>query len=132
MILYAQNYRLLLKNAVFLTIFAWILSFVIFLIVIAPVAALVSVMPGLGGFWTLIIAIITAYALKAALIDPFAMACIVQVYFQAIAGQTPSPNGRPPEFALSPVSGVRRKGRSRDGRQQSSAHLNLERLTTDD
>lgn len=90
-ILYAQNYRLLLKNAVFLTIFAWILSFVIFLIVIAPVAAFVSVMPGLGGFWTLIIAIITAYALKAALIDPFAMTCIVQVYFQAIADQTPSP-----------------------------------------
>jgi hypothetical protein len=42
-------------------------------------------------FWTLIIAIIAAYALKAALIDPFAMVCIVQVYFKAIEGQTPSP-----------------------------------------
>ncbi len=63
----------------------------IFLVVIAPIAALVSMMPGLGGFWTLIIAIVAAYALKAALIDPFAMACIVQVYFKAIEGQTPSP-----------------------------------------
>jgi hypothetical protein len=90
-IFYAQNYRMMLKNAVFLTILAWIVSFVIFLVVIAPVAALVSMMPGLGGFWTLIIAIIAAYALKAALIDPFAMVCIVQVYFKAIEGQTPSP-----------------------------------------
>jgi hypothetical protein len=90
-ILYAQNYRMILKNAVFLTIFAWIFSFVIFLIVIAPVTALVSTMPGLGGLWTLIIAIFTVYALKVALIDPFAMMCIVQVSFKAIEGQTPSP-----------------------------------------
>jgi hypothetical protein len=90
-ILYAQNYRMLLKNAVSLAIFAWILSFGIFLLAIAPVAALVAWIPGLAGFWLLILAIVAAYALKAALVDPFVMTCIVQVYFKAIEGQRPSP-----------------------------------------
>jgi len=90
-ILYAQNYRKMLKNALFLTIFARILSFTIFLILIAPAVALMGVMPGLGTFWGLIIAIVMAYALRAALIDPFAMMCIMQAYFKVVEGQVPSP-----------------------------------------
>jgi len=88
-VLYAQNYKLLLKNAVWLTVFVWVLTLAIFLAIIAPVAALVAWVPGIAGFWTLVIALVVAFSLKAALIDPVAMICIMQVYFKAIEGQTP-------------------------------------------
>lgn len=88
-VLYAQNYKNLLKNALWLTVFVWLLTLLIFILIFAPVAALVALFPGTAGFWTFAIAAITAYAFKAALIDPIAMTCLMQAYFKAIEGQTP-------------------------------------------
>ncbi|MFC4250278.1 hypothetical protein [Sinimarinibacterium flocculans] len=88
-VLYAQNYKNLLKNAVWLTVFVWFLTLLVFIIVFAPVAALVALFPGVAGFWTFAIAAVTAYALKAALIDPIAMTCLMQAYFKATEGQAP-------------------------------------------
>ena len=90
-VLYAQNYKALLKNAVFLTFIAWALTLAIFLVVFAPVAALVGLFPGVAGFWTFALAAVTAWALKAALVDPFAMTALMQAYFKLTAGQTPDP-----------------------------------------
>ena len=72
-ILYAQNYRNLLKNAAWLTVIVWVLTLLIFILVFAPVAAVASLFPGVAGFWTFAIAVVTAFSLKAALIDPIAM-----------------------------------------------------------
>jgi hypothetical protein len=88
-VLYAQNYKNLLKNALWLTVFVWFLTLLVFILVFAPVAALVAFFPGIAGFWTFAIAAITAYAIKAALIDPIAMTCLMQAYFKAIEGQQP-------------------------------------------
>ena len=41
-----------------------------------------------GGF---VFAIIFAWAVKAALIEPFAIACLLQVYFKVTEGQVPNP-----------------------------------------
>jgi hypothetical protein len=41
-----------------------------------------------GGF---IFAIVFAWAVKAALIEPFAISCMMQVYFKTIEGQQPDP-----------------------------------------
>lgn len=90
-VLYAQNYKALLKNAVFLTFIAWALTLLIFLVVFAPVAALVGLFPGVAGFWTFALAAVTAWGLKAALVDPFAMTALMQAYFRLTAGQTPDP-----------------------------------------
>ena len=90
-VLYAQNYKVLLKNAAWLTIIMYVLSFVVFLIMLAPAAALVWFIPngwGAGGF---IFALIFAWAVKAALIEPFAIAAMMEVYFRVIEGQTPDP-----------------------------------------
>jgi hypothetical protein len=90
-VLYAQNYKVMLKNAAWLTIIMYVLAFVVFLVMLAPAAALVWFLPGgwsAGGF---IFALIFAWAVKAALIEPFAIAAMMDVYFRVIEGQTPDP-----------------------------------------
>jgi hypothetical protein len=90
-VLYAQNYKVMLKNAAWLTIITYGLAFVVFLVMLAPAGAVVWLIPGgwsAGGF---IFAIVFAWAVKAALIEPFAIACMMEVYFRIIEGQQPDP-----------------------------------------
>ncbi len=89
LILYVQNYKHFLKNAAWLSAFLWLLTALIFLIVVAPFAALAAVMHGGGMLWALAFAVIFAWAAKAALLEPIAIACLMQVYFKTIEGQTP-------------------------------------------
>lgn len=89
-VLYAQNARTLVKNAVWLAIIMWGLTFVIFLMMLAPAAAILYVMPGQLAGWSFVLAIVFAWAVKGALIEPFAIASLMQVYFKAIEGQTPN------------------------------------------
>jgi hypothetical protein len=90
-VLYAQNYQIMLKNAAWLTIFSYVLAFVVFLIMLVPAGAVVWLIPGgwsAGGF---IFAILFAWAVKASLIEPFCVASLMQVYFRTIEGQQPDP-----------------------------------------
>lgn len=89
LVLYAQNYKNLLKNALWLTIMVWGATLLIFLLVFLPVAALTTLVPSIAGFWTFAIAALTAWSIKAALVDPFAMTALMQAYFKAIEGQVP-------------------------------------------
>lgn len=103
LVLYAQNYPTMLKNAAWLTIITYGLSFVVFLIMLAPAAFVVWLIPGgwsAGGF---VFALIFAWAVKAALIEPFAITCMMQVFFRTTAGQAPDPEWE------SRISGVSRK-----------------------
>ncbi|TCK19756.1 hypothetical protein EV667_4214 [Ancylobacter aquaticus] len=91
LVLYGQNYKPMLKNAAWLTIIVYGLSFLVFLLMLAPAAALVWLLPGgwsAGGF---VFALIFAWAVKAALIEPFAITCMMDVYFRTIEGQAPNP-----------------------------------------
>ncbi len=89
-ILYAQNYTTMLKNAFFLMLGIWLISFVVFLLFLAPMGALVAFFPGATTFGGLVMAIVFAWCVKAALIEPFAVAAMMQVYFKAVEGQTPN------------------------------------------
>lgn len=89
LVLYAQNYKTMLKNALFLAVIVWGLTLVIFLVTLAPFLALVSFFPEGAGFWTVVVAFVFAMSLKAAIIDPFAMAALLQVYFKVTEGQQP-------------------------------------------
>ena len=103
LVLYAQNYPTMLKNAAWLTIITYGLSFVVFLFMLAPAAVVVWLIPGgwsAGGF---VFALIFAWAVKAALIEPFAITCMMQVFFRTTAGQAPDPEWE------SRISGVSRK-----------------------
>ncbi|MDR3386602.1 MAG: hypothetical protein P4L92_06070 [Rudaea sp.] len=90
-VLYAQNYKGVLKNAAFLTFIIWGLTLVILLIVAAPIAALVGLFHVHAGIATFVLAVIAALSLKAALIDPFATVALIQVFDKITAGQTPNP-----------------------------------------
>lgn len=90
-VLYAQNYKGVLKNAAFLTFIIWGLTLLILLLVAAPIAALVGLFHVQAGLWTFALAVIAALSLKAALIDPFATVALIQVYDAITAGQTPNP-----------------------------------------
>ena len=91
LVLYAQNYKVMLKNAAWLTVIMYVLSFVVFLIMLAPAAALVWFIPNAWGAGGFVFAILFAWAVKAALIEPFAIAAMMEVYFRVIEGQTPDP-----------------------------------------
>ena len=91
-VLYAQNYKGVLKNAAFLTFIIWGLTLLIWLLVAAPIAGLIGLFHVHAGFWTFVLALIAALSLKAALIDPFAAVALIQVYDKITAGQTPNPD----------------------------------------
>ncbi len=91
LVLYAQNARVMIRNAVWLTLIVWVLSIAIFLVMVAPAAALVYALPGQFTGWSFVLAIVFAWAFKAALLEPFAIAALMDVYFRTIEGQTPDP-----------------------------------------
>jgi hypothetical protein len=93
-VLYAQNAKVLIKNAVWISIFLWVGSFLVFLLMLAPASAVLYFFPGQLAGWSFILAIVFAWALKAALLEPFAIAALMTVYFKKIEGQVPDAEWR--------------------------------------
>ena len=94
LVLYAQNGRAMLVNAAWLTLISWVLAAVVFVVMLAPAAGLVWLLPGEASGGTFIFALIFAWAVKAAVIEPFALACMLQVFFNLTEGQEPQPEWR--------------------------------------
>lgn len=94
LVLYAQNARVMLVNAAWLTLIVWGLSAVVFVLMLAPAAAVVWLIPGAWSAGGVVFALVFAWAVKAALIEPFAIACLMQVFFKVTEGQTPNPDWR--------------------------------------
>ncbi len=90
-VLYAQNYKKFLKNAVFVTLISWVLTALVLLITFGPIAAALKLTGQTGGAWPIMIAVVASISIKAALIDPFAMTALMQVFFKVTEGQEPNP-----------------------------------------
>ncbi len=91
-VLYAQNYKNILKNAFFLAILNYLLVIGFFLLAWGPAVWMANLMPGdASGIVVFIVALLLVYSLKKAVIEPLLMTALMQVYFQAIAGQMPNP-----------------------------------------
>ncbi len=91
-VLYAQNAKTMVKNAIWLTIMTWVLGIVIFFVMLAPAAAVLYTMPGELGGWAFALAIVFAWACVSAFVEPFVIAALMQVYFATIEGQAPDPD----------------------------------------
>lgn len=92
LVLYAQNGRTILKNAFWLALIVLVIAIAIFLLTLSPVATLVYLVPGQPAGWSFVAALVVTWAFIAAFIEPFAIACLMQAYFQAIEGQDPDPD----------------------------------------
>ncbi|MGY6629993.1 MAG: hypothetical protein ACXIUL_03195 [Wenzhouxiangella sp.] len=91
LILYAQNYKTFLKNAFWLAFVIWGLTFLVFLLILLPVGIIVSFIPAVAGPLTLIMAVILAWGIKQAVIEPIGMTALMQVFFKVTEGQQPNP-----------------------------------------
>jgi len=91
LVLYAQNYGNMIKNAIWLSLMMWVLTIIVFLIALVPAAGLIAIFPGDVGYWGVAVAFIFAWSAKAALIEPIAIYAFMQVYFKRIEGQEPNP-----------------------------------------
>lgn len=110
LVLYGQNYKVMLKNAAWLAVIVYGLSILVFLVMLAPAAALVYLIPGAWSAGGLVFALLFAWSVKAALLEPFAITCMMQVYFKTIEGQQPSPEW---EAKLEQMSGKFRQLKKR-------------------
>ena len=90
LVLYAQNGRIMVKNAIWLSIMLWVIAIVIFIVMLAPMAGLFFLLPGDIAGWSFVAAIVFAWAFKAAFLEPFAIAALMDVYFRTIEGQVPN------------------------------------------
>ncbi len=90
LVLYAQNAKAMLINAAWLTLISWMLAVLVFLAMLAPAAALVWLLPGESTAGMFVFAVVFAWAVKAALIEPFAVACMLQAFFKLTEGEEPS------------------------------------------
>ena len=91
LILYAQNYKTFLKNAFWLAFVIWGLTFLVFLMILVPVGIVVNFIPAVAGPLTLIMAVILAWGIKQAVIEPIGMTALMQVFFKVTEGQQPNP-----------------------------------------
>ena len=90
-VLYAQNARTMLKNAIWLTVMTWVLGAIVFFLTLAPAGAILYAMPGELAGWAFVFAIVFAWAFVSAFVEPFVIAALMQVYFRKIEGQVPDP-----------------------------------------
>lgn len=91
LVLYAQNARPMLYSAAWVTAWVWILSIIVFVVMLVPAGAIVYMMPGQMSSGAFVFALLFAWATKLALIEPFAIACMLQAYFKVTQGQQPNP-----------------------------------------
>lgn len=91
-VLYAQNGKTMIKNAIWLSVFMWIVALMVFLTTLAPAAAVLYYMPGQMAGWGFVLAIVFTWAFSSAFIEPFCIAALMSVYFKVIEGQTPNPD----------------------------------------
>jgi len=91
LVLYGQNYKAMLKNAVWLALFVYGLSILVFLVMLTPAAGLAYLIPGGWTATGVLIALLLAWSVKVAVIEPFAVTCMMQVFFKVTEGQQPDP-----------------------------------------
>ncbi|MGE4322764.1 MAG: hypothetical protein AB7E60_06990 [Sphingobium sp.] len=110
LVLYGQNWKTMFRNAAWLLVIVYGLGFLIFLAMLAPASLLVYWMPGAFSLATLVFALLFAWCIKTAVLEPFAVACLMQVWFRATDGQQPDAEW---DVRLEQMSGHFRKLKSR-------------------
>lgn len=93
LVLYTQNARPMMVNALWLALAGWALAVVVAIAALPTATAVAAQAPGLTGAGPLLAALF-GWAVKAALYDPFALACMIQVHLRLTEDQEPLPEWR--------------------------------------
>ncbi len=93
LVLYTQNARPILGTALWLSLLGWLIVAVVAVAALPTAGTVAALMPGLPGAQPLL-AILFAGAVKAALYDPFAQACLLQLHLRLTEAQEPLPEWR--------------------------------------
>ncbi len=91
LVLYAQNGRNILKNAFWLAIVIWGIAILFFALTVLPAAAAVYWEPSQSTAISFAAAMALAWVFITTCVEPFAIACLMQVYFKVTDGQSPDP-----------------------------------------
>lgn len=91
LVLYAQNYPRLLKNAAWLAVFLWLATTILFVFLVMMAAVALSAFSATVAAWGMVAAFVLAWAIKRAVFETVAIAALMQVYFVTTAGQSPDP-----------------------------------------
>jgi hypothetical protein len=92
LVLYGQNAKPMLIDAAWITLVTYALAFIVFLIMLVPAGAVAYAIPGAWSTGGFVFAILFAWAVKVALIEPFAIACLLQAFHKVTDGQEPNPD----------------------------------------
>ena len=103
---YAQNVRAILKTTIWSVVLERVLTVLLFLLLLAPAAALTVALPPamreIGGLMTGVVALLLAGPLRAAFIKPIFMTMMMVRFHSAIEGQPINPDW---DSRLSDISG---------------------------
>jgi hypothetical protein len=92
LVLLAQNHGILMRNAVFLAAGAFATSIAVFFFALIPAAALAQAYPGGSGLIAILLALVFAWAVKQALIEPVVLAAFLDLYTRVTQNQTAEPD----------------------------------------
>lgn len=93
LVLYTQNARPLMVSAVWLSLVGWALAGLVALAAVPSMTPLAEALPGVP--WAVpLAALIFGWAVKAALFDAFALACMLQLHLRLTLDQDPLPEWR--------------------------------------
>jgi hypothetical protein len=89
LVLTTQNARELLGAAARINAVGWALALAVFLVLLPPFVGLLVLWPAAGAISGVVAAALAALAIRSALIQPFALACLWQAFLRTTAGQEP-------------------------------------------
>ncbi len=89
LVLATQNARDLLGAAFRINAVGWALTLAVFLVLLPPFVGILVLWPAAGAQSGIVAAALAAMAIRSALIQPFALACLVQAFLRITAGQQP-------------------------------------------
>ncbi len=90
-VLYAQCWKPLLKNAIALMLLSYVPLIVAFILFIAPVAGLMALISSSLAAWSALIVLVLAIMIKIAVGDSFAMVAMIAAYQRETASMQPDP-----------------------------------------
>jgi hypothetical protein len=110
LVLYGQNSRRLIVNGLAAAGMTWAASLIVLLILTPPMSGLFSSFPDSVSGWSPLGAVLFAWAIKNAFLDPFALAALTPIFFRLADSQTPDPEW---DRALADLSPAFRRIRNR-------------------